>query len=433
MGQSLMLSFDEIYILDLHGNSKKKEHSPDGSPDQNVFDIQQGVAIGIYVKHFESKQEYTTVHHAHLWGLRESKYHILNNNNISTTQWSVLAPQSPFYLFTPQGTNLKAEYERGWKITDIYSIYSSCLNTLHDQFAISFDKTSLEAMLQDAATKSISDDKFRDKYKVVDSRDWKLSKLRAGLTNTNMNELAGKIRECLYRPFDRRWIVLDDSVVGYARWETTKHFLSPKSLGLVTTRQTLETISFLPSRIPFGQHKIVDPYNRSYVFPLYLYPDTHEKGLFDTITSTTSIHGRSANLSQTFISDISSKIDMQFIQDGKGDLQKTFGPEDIFNYMYAVFYSPTYRARYAEFFKTDFPRLPLTSNASLFRVLCSLGIQLVTLHLMEKKFQNVPKFDISGNNTVGTVRLQKTRSKVESGLIKSNTLRECRRRYGTFT
>src|SRR6266700_1367581 len=183
----------------------------------------------------------------YLWGQREEKYHILSNNNTATTRWTAVTPRSPFYLFTPQSTDLKAEYERGWKITDIYPIHSSCMNTLHDGFAISFDKTSLEAMLRDAADKSISDYIFREKYQVVDSRDWKLSKLRGGLTKAGAYELMGKIRACLYRPFDRRWIVLDDAVVGYARWETTKHFLSAKSLGLVTTRQTLQTIACLPS------------------------------------------------------------------------------------------------------------------------------------------------------------------------------------------
>jgi len=417
MRQSLMLSFDEIYIVDLHGNSNKRERSPDGLPDQNVFDIQEGVAISIFVRHLEHQRGHATVHHAHLWGPREDKYHILSNNNTATTRWTALTPRSPFCLFTPQDTDLKAEYERGWKITDIYPVHSSCMNTLHDGFAISFDKTSLEAMLRDAADKGISDDAFREKYQVVDSRDWKLSKLRGGLTKAGAYELMGKIRACLYRPFDRRWIVLDDAVVGYARWETTKHFLSAKSLGLVTTRQTLQTIACLPSRIPFGQHKIVDPYHRSYVFPLYLYPDPPKKGLFDTIAPATPTADRSPNFSQTFISDISSKMNMQFIQDWKGDLQKTLGPEDIFNYMYALFHSPTYRTRYVEFFKTDFPHLPLTSNPDLFRILCGLGTQLVSLHLMERKLQSITNFNNKGSDTIEIVRYTEPEQDSQQGCI----------------
>jgi predicted helicase len=281
---------------------------------------------------------------------------------------------------------------------------------------LSFDNNALKNMLRDAANKSMSDEDFRQKYRVADSRDWKLSKCRANVSETNLNELANKITECLYRPFDQRWIILDDAFVGYPRWETTKHFLSSKNLGLATTRQTLQTISFWPSRIPFGQHKIVDPYNRSYVFPLYFYLDT-QKWLLDTHKPT---EVRRPNLSPTFITDISNKLKMQFIDDGKGDLQQTFGPEDIFNYMYAVFYSPTYRSRYTEYLKNDFPRLPLTSNADLLRELCKSGERLVGLHSMEIFGRAAPNYPEQGNNAIEKVDYLVPRDQPEHGRVYIN-------------
>jgi predicted helicase len=418
MRQSLILSFDEIYLLDLHGNSNKKERSPDGSKDENVFDIQQGVAIGIFIKQGQrsSGKLPTKVYHAHLWGQREmltgvgteqhltgGKYYWLANHDITSTEWEKVEPQSPFYLFIPQISEFLTEYQQGTKMTDIFSVHSSCLNTLHDDFVISFDKTALKAMLRDVVNKDLSDKEFREKYNVVDSRDWKLSICRVEAMRVGLHQLMDKITQCLYRPFDQRWVILNDIFVGYPRWETTRHFLLPGNIGLVTTRQSLQTISLWASEIPLSQHKIVDPYHRSYIFPLYLYPDPHKNALFDTDTATTAPGGRRPNLSPAFIADYSNRLKMRFVEDGRGDLREAFGPEDVFNYMYAVFHAPTYRTRYAEFLKIDFPRLPLTSDVALFRELCTLGVRLVGLHLMEQFGHALPTYPVDGNNMVEKV------------------------------
>lgn len=116
MRQSLMRSFDDIYLFDLHGNSKKKEKAPDGGKDENVFDIQQGVAIGLFVKRGKTQDKPAQIYHAELYGTRESKYAGLAENDVSTTHWQTLKPQAPFYLFVPQDETVRAEYEQGWKI-----------------------------------------------------------------------------------------------------------------------------------------------------------------------------------------------------------------------------------------------------------------------------------------------------------------------------
>jgi predicted helicase len=151
--------------------------------------------------------------------------------------------------------------------------------------------------------------------------------------------------------------------------------------------------------------------------PLYLYPDTSPSTLIEVDPPTNAPGGRRPNLSSVFIVSISEKLHLQFIQDGKGDLRQSFGPEDIFNYMYAVFYSPTYRSRYAEFLKIDFPRLPLTSNPDLFRALCALGDRVVGLHLMEKYGEHTPNYPEPGNNMVEKIEYTQPTGKPEQSRV----------------
>jgi predicted helicase len=393
-----MHCFNEIYVYNLHGNIRKEERAPDGGTDENVFDIQQGVAILLCVKQ-RGDDRSARVYHSDLWGGREAKYRCLAETDVATTQWEELHPSPQFFLFVPQDTSLLPEYEVGWKATAIFSVSSSGLNTLHDGLVISFDRESLISMLRDALDKEMADEQFREKYDVTDSRDWKLADCRARIANNRIDYFAEKIVQCLYRPFDKRWIVLEDAFVTYARWETTRHFLSTKSLGFAMNRQTSRTISILASRLPFGQHKIVDPYDRSYIFPLYLYPfDKEVQG---------QLHPEMEcppNFSPGFLKALAEELKLQQTQ--PHGLPTGITPEDIFHYAYAVFHSPTYRTRYVEFLKSDFPRLPLTSDLKLFRALAAKGAELVALHLMEspKLDQLVTGFPVKGDNVVEKVR-----------------------------
>ena len=399
MREQLLTNFDDIWILDLHGNSKKGEISPDHEKDENVFDIQQGVAILLASrnKNHDLSSKFGQVFHADLWGLRESKYEFLATDDMRNVDWVKLNPSSPNYFFIPRETKSQSEFEEFPSIVQIFPIRSSGMNSLHDAFVISFERESLISMIQDALNKNITNIELRNKYDVVDSRDWKLDEFRERISNLSLSELSNKTIKCLYRPFDQRWIVLNDSFVGYARWETTNHFLSPESLGFATTKQTQQSMACLCSRIPFGQHKIVDPYDRSYVFPLYIYPAQGEMQLDGG--------HRRPNLNPEFIKVFAEKLALKFIEDGKGDLQQTCGPEDIFDYAYAVFHSPEYRSRYAEFLKIDFPRLPLTSDKVLFRSLVAKGAVLVALHLMESPLLNnlITKYEVKGEHLVEKV------------------------------
>jgi predicted helicase len=392
MRQSLMDGFDDIYILNLHGNSKKKEKSPDGSEDKNVFDIQQGVAIGIFIKKDKTgKKNYS---HADLYGLRQSKYHWLSENDVGSTAWNVLTPRAPFYLFTPQDIKSSKEYENGWRLNDLFLLTSTGVKTHRDHFVFDFEYLPLQKRIMDFRDLLLSDIEIAQHYELRNTNDWKMPERRKSLISDKMWK--NGFTKCLYRPFDPREYYHHKDAVDRPRHEIMKHLLLGKNLALAATRQvtSLDFTHIICSRHPI-EMKTCSHDRGTNIFPLYIYSDG-ESALFDST--------KRPNLSPKFIEDFSTKLKMKFIPDGKGDRKKTFGPEDIFNYMYAVFHSPTYRSRYAEFLKMDFPRLPLTSNPELFRKLSTLGDELVLLHLMEKQGKKITSYPAAGDSSVVTVR-----------------------------
>ncbi|MEI6513664.1 MAG: type ISP restriction/modification enzyme [bacterium] len=404
MRHSLWHSFDEIYLLDLHGNSKKGEKTPDGGKDENVFDIQQGVSIGFFVKYpSPQKTNGTTarVFHTGYWGTRKSKYERLNNESISLSKWQELSPQAPYFFFVPLNTTLLPEYENGWEITDILCVNSTGIKTHRDDFVIDVSSTSLRKRIESFRDLNISDDVVACTFNLNNTRDWKISGNRKSLASDKNWE--SYFTQCLYRPFDKRFYYHHESVVELPRHEVMHHFMKGDNYGLVTTRQTRDTWGALATQ-SISDHKCCAAYDTNYLFPLYLYPNGKPKaGLFDLDTPSQAPGGRRPNLAAEFIADCAAKLHMNFVPDGKGDLQTTFGPEDIFSYMYAIFHAPTYRSRYEEFLKIDFPRLPITSNPVLFRNLCALGDELVRLHLMEQQAALTTRFRIAGSNVVGKV------------------------------
>jgi predicted helicase len=418
MRQSLMQTFDDIYVLDLHGSSKKKERPPDGSEDKNVFDIQQGVAISIFVKRGGAKKKIVKVNHADLWGLREiydqdvhgervltgGKYHWLWTNDISSTEWFKLKPQSPFYFFVPQNTELLGEYEQGWKITDMMPLNGAGIITARDHFAIDFEDQPLRKRLELFRDPRTSDEWITDNLKVKDNSMWSMSKARVKFRQGPIEERL--FTDLYYRPFDVRRTYYDTNIVFNMRRQTMGQMLSGKNLGLITSRMT-KGETFRHAQVTRNIIEVIcmspKTSNNGFLFPLYLYSETVPNKLFDnSITGT--IEAKRPNFAPEFITDLSSRLKMTFISNGKGDGTKTFGPEDVFDYVYTVFHSPTYRSRYAEFLKSDFPRLPLTSNAELFRSLCTLGSELVGLHLMEKHASTITTYPIAGENKVDKVR-----------------------------
>ncbi|MBE9235147.1 N-6 DNA methylase [Anabaena aphanizomenioides LEGE 00250] len=423
MRQSLMKTFDEIYVLDLHGNSKKKEICPDGSLDKNVFDIQQGVAIGIFIKYQtkeeNSQKELATVYHADLWGAREvyenkqlvgGKYHWLAENNLQCTNWEKLESNTPFYLFKPQNNDLKMEYDTAWKITEIMSVNVLGFQTHRDHFAIDFDEETITKKFRELREDDLSNQEYLDKYNITDHQNWQLDKARQKIRADK--EWKDKIISCLYRPFDWRYCYYSDVIMDRPRGELLNHVFKKDNLCLGLGRQGIAINDPIWSLISIADQPIdANIFRRGgiNIFPLYLYP-TNIPTLDNNIVN--QCNQRKPNLSPEFINEFSQKLGLEFIVDGKGNQKQTFRPEDIFNYIYAVFHSPTYRQRYAEFLKIDFPRLPLTSNLALFWELVAKGDKLVQFHLMKATGKEISTYPIAGSNIVEQVKYNENHQQV---------------------
>ncbi|NWJ96361.1 MAG: N-6 DNA methylase [Chloroflexi bacterium] len=409
MRQSLMQTFDDIYLLDLHGNSKKKECSPDGSPDQNVFDIQQGVAIGIFVKRKEAAGELAIVRHADLYGKREAKYKALGESDLSNTGWSYLKPQAPFYLLVPQNTAFLPEYQKGWKISDAFPLSSVGILTARDSLTIHWSQDEVWKTVTDFA--SLPPEDAREKYNLgKDAQDWQVAMAQKDLKASGPSKV--KITPISYRPFDIRHTYYTGNSRGFhcrPRSEVMWQMTAKKNIGIQICRQTSIpnwAHTLVTNLITDDCHVSNKTSERGYVLPLYLYPDKFKPQLGGIEETSAAPGGRRPNLAPAFTTALAEKIGLSFIQDGKGDLQTTFGPEDVFSYIYAVLHSPTYRSRYAEFLKIDFPKIPLTGEVDLFRALCGLGEKLVGLHLMEQvgPQADTPSYPEKGSNTVEFIK-----------------------------
>lgn len=407
MRRSLMETFDDLYLLDLHGNSKKKEKTPDGGKDENVFDIQQGVAIGLFVRAprpaGEESQTKCRVRHAELWGGRDGKYQWLLEKDIGSTAWQEIKPQAPYYLFTPQDTNLLSEYEQGWKITEIMPVNSVDIVTARDDLTIHWNPEEVWKTVNDFV--SLPPEEAREKYKLgKDARDWKVTlaqeDLRSGKGLSREN-----IAPILYRPFDIRYTYYTGKDCGFIcrpRVAVIPNMRVSRNRALSTTRsiEIGRGWEHLFCSSQMTQHHTVSIKEVNYLFPLYCYSPVQKNDLIKFEKS----KDHHANFNSSFVADLEKTLTLSIIQEGQGDLQATLGPEDIFHYAYAVFHSPTYRNRYAAFLKIDFPRLPLTSNRALFRQLCSLGAELTALHLMERDAPAIATYPVAGSNRVDTVR-----------------------------
>ena len=408
MREELMKTFTSIYILNLHGNATIGEISPDGSADKNVFDIRQGVSIALFVK--EKKQHGPAkVNYFELWGKREGKYEYLRENDVETTNWQILTPQAPYYFFVPKDFELLDEYEEDWRINDILPITSGGIKTHRDHFAVDFETHQLKERINQLRDKRLTDDQIKQTFRLKETWDWKLALARKKLQNRS--EWEDDFRKCLYRPFDIRAIFYSGDLVDRPRMEVMPH-LFENNMALLTMRRIRSGnyAHFFVSKFVVGKDavSIQDSCN---VFPLYLYPSENgrkQKNMLDVShwSPDEASGGRVPNLAPSFVAEMGQKLGLTFqpIQPTFEDseISKVFGPEDVFHYIYAIFHSPTYRSRYAEFLKIDFPRVLLTSNVELFRTLCGLGQELVALHLLESSqvMQFSTRYPVAGDNRV---------------------------------
>ncbi|MDP2078298.1 MAG: type ISP restriction/modification enzyme [Sulfuricurvum sp.] len=349
MRKNLLESFDKIYILDLHGNSKKKETCLDGSADQNVFDIMQGVSINIFVKTGKKKKNALgEVFHFDLQGKRDFKYDFLTENTMNSLEWKKLEYKAPNYFFVPKNFSEEKEYEKGFKLDEIFHDYASGVETQKDNELISFEKF----------------DKEENKF-------------------------------IQYRIMDSRFIDYDLSKVKRHRFSIMKNMFS-ENIGIIFNRQIEVDRNFTDifvTKLMSDKHSLSMKENNSFA-PLYLYPD--EKSL-DT--------ERKPNLNSEIVGELEKKLGLVFVGE-KESGNETFAPIDILDYIYAVLHSPTYRETYKEFLKIDFPRVPYPKDAVTFWQLVKLGGEIRQIHLLESPIVEnyITQYPMDGDNIVGKIR-----------------------------
>lgn len=320
------------------------------------------------------------VFHADLYGTREDKYAVLAETDVSSTKWPEVRAERPLCLFAPLDAGVATAYQRGWPVTEAVPLKVLGFQSHRDGFAIAFEEREIERRLRDMADVTLNDEDLGRRYRLADNRDWKLSRARATVRGFAAAEAVAT--RCHYRPFDWRWCHFGEATMDYPRRELLTHVAGRANMCLNITRQTKArdwrhcVVARTPTPALFVEVK-----DGSTVFPLYLYAPAEPDGSLFAAQAASS--ARTPNLAPAFIGEFARLLGMELLPDGRGDRAATFGPEDVFSYIYAVLYSPTYRERYAEFLKIDFPRIPLTSKPELFRALASLGDDLVALHLME--------------------------------------------------
>ncbi len=393
MRHALMQLFRHISVLDLHGNVSRAANQ--GQRDENVFDIQQGVSIGLF-RHDEVAGGPRSNEYMELLGTRNEKYDYLLRNDFGSAEWEPVTPKAEFYLFVPQDVEREAEYQQGWALDDIAPQFSTGIVTARDSFTVSWSERETIAAVEKFVRVSVEE--ARESFDLGrDSNDWQVARAQADV-RANM-EQGITASEILYRPFDVRRTFYTGQARGFMcnpRLPVMQHMLSQTNLMLCTNRQVNKDFQHVLATNSLITDCTLSTATRerTYAFPLYLYPAGN---LFDT-----DQEERKPNLAPQFVEAVAEALGLHFIQDGRGDLTETFGPEDVFNYAYAVFHSPTYRERYAEFLKRDFPRLPLTTDLTLFSELTQWGEELVSLHLMRSPYFDNPftTFPMSGSNVM---------------------------------
>ena len=379
MRKELMQKFNEIYILDLHGNSRKKETAPDASKDENVFDIMQGVSINILVKK-PSKTNDCKVYHCDLFGGRENKYEFLNSNSLASIEWVKLFPNEPYNFFVPKDFSTQEEYEKGFKIDELFINNVSGIKTSNDKLNVKDNEKEVQELINDAI--ALDEESFRLKRKAgPDTRDWSVKRALADIRENKDSLL---IAQYYYRPFDTKFIVYTgrtNGIVAWPRFRSLRAMLSPLNFAFCTIRINRDYNFAILVTNKIADKTLLSSKDDINIFPLY------------NLGEAESIFEKTSHLIPNFNSTI-----VNIIERG---IDETVQPMDLFDYIYAVLHSPNYRAKYKEFLKIDFPRIPYPENKEEYHRLAAIGAQLRSLHLMESVLPTKhAQFNKPGSNVV---------------------------------
>ncbi len=384
--KELLNHFKELFVLDLHGDSNIGERVPVGKANDNVFDIQQGVAVSIGVRS-PVKAPANAVHYCDIWGNRSEKYADLITDSVSRSKWTCLRPVEPQLFLIPFDDANLAEYIEFPSLIELMAVNSCGVKTHRDGVVIDYDKNTLVARMSDIASEHCLE-LLRDRYGIVDTPNWKLEDAQNKITE---DEVPQFIQRLTYRPFDYRWIYYNPKIIekGDSKYPTLRHMLH-SNVALLSARIQATGIfdAVFVSKF-LVEMKTAESSRSCTVFPLFLKDDS------DSGQGQLSSNGPRPNLNPKILLSWSQKLGILPTQDF--GLPVGLTPEDILHYAYAIFHSPGYRSRYAEFLKIDFPRLPLTGHLDLLRALTQLGGELVALHLLESPTLDQPITELIGH------------------------------------
>lgn len=374
MRSSLLREFSKIYILDLHGNANRQEVTPDGSKDENVFDIKQGVCILIAIRQATHRSnQKAEVYKADLWGSRDEKYSLLSTMSFDRIQWQKIQPQEPMNMFFAEDSRTKTSYEDGFSVRALFNVNGTGVLTKRDDLCIQFTPNDAYSAAKDMLTKPANE--VIAKYSIPDDvRDWKFTWAKEDLIAHGLTEKS--VKRITYRPFDYRYTYYTGQSRGFMGWPVhavMQHMINTDNIALVTARsnKTGNSTHFFVST-DIVEYKCGERTTNSSVFPLYFMED----GSFF----------KKPNYNEDVVRKIEKRIGLSYTED-KSTSGDVFDAYDLFCYIYAVLYSPRYRSEYKDFLNRDFPVIPYP-NAIAFRKLCALGHDLVETHLLKKNYDD---------------------------------------------
>jgi predicted helicase len=407
MRWNLLKTYDKIYTIDLHGNSKKKEVSPDGTSDVNVFDIMQGVSINLFVKTGRKKtNELGKVFHFDLFGKREYKYDYLNKHSVSSINYKELPNVTPNYFFVNKDFEAQKGYDIGFKLNELFVLNNVGVVTSRDGFVTSDSKEELVNRIKSFFI--LDKEEILSKYDVKENNVWKIEDVKQKAKAFEENN----ITRISYRPFDFKYIYYNNNFIERSRNETMQHFLKNENLGIVfklgNAEENSSSVMVSKSIIDFRSWSRPGMQGGDYISPLYLYPNDKGQQTIDQ-----SIE-RTPNLNTEIVNQIAEKVGLKYTNE-KETTKDDFAPIDILDYIYAVLHSPTYREKYKEFLKIDFPRVPYPKDKDTFWKLVKLGGEIRQIHLLESPVVEKPisKYPETGTNIVG-------KPKYENGKVMIN-------------
>jgi len=382
----LLNTYDKIFTIDLHGNTKKKEAAPDGSKDENVFDIMQGVSINFFIKTGKKKQgELGKVFHYDLFGKRDAKYNFLSKKHIGKISFDELLSDRPYFFFKPRNNMGVENYSTGFKVDELVKINSIGFVSANNNLNISFDEIEQKNKIEDILT--LDEKEWRVKYnRMKDAQSWKyIWAKQDAAKNKHL-----PIIPVSYKPFDIRYSLYTGNSGGlYARPvnEVMQHLFLKENYALVVSRQCVSNWRYIFISNLIGDFNLTGTAGRfgsGYFMPLYLYNQDSltQSKLLNSDSKYQETPVRTPNLDPEIVADIAKGIGLTFTNE-KEEIAGTFAPIDILDYIYAVLHSPTYRETYKEFLKIDFPRVPYPSDVDIFWQLVALGGELRRIHLLE--------------------------------------------------